>query len=283
MAGPSPLKPGRIDFPPCCCLCGYTAAPEPACGAVGEHRLCYRCYSAYRLGALSWSPADQGDEAADGKTVERGGALRCPAQECSGTLAAEGRLRPQRVQPGASALTPLTENSDEMGRVLARFYETIDRGSNPICGVYRVENPTLFDMHTLCQQRFLREQRPTGARLMFHGTDRASVGSIVRSGFDYRYVGSRSGQAWGRGIYFAADARYSDDFAVEDVAARRCVIVARVLPGQSVKAGAGQTAGPGAQEPNAYDSVSALHGRIVVIFREQQACPLYAIYYKKRR
>ncbi len=176
-------------------------------------------------------------------------------------------LRAPPPLPRGQVLTPLALGP-EFTEATALFIRTLG-GPAVIERVFRVVNPPLAAMFELCRERLGRELHPTGECLMFHGTDRKAAGSICRSGFEIRYSGSH-GQALGTGVYFGRKASYAHDFTVKDVGDKRCMVVARVLPGK---------AGKQTDPPGTYDHVRRSSDDIIVVKREQQACPLYVIYY----
>lgn len=239
-----------------CVLCGYSAeravCPE-------DHALCDRCHRAYHVGQQKGAGASPDD------------AVQCPASGCS------YRVAPPPDAKSQIRLAPIGKDSAEYSTATAGFEKTVGRRVL-IQRVFRVHNPTLADMFELCRARLRHEQRDTTEKLMFHGTTRAAAGSIARSGFDIRYSGSHA-EALGPGAYFAVNASYSDGFTDADYKGARSMIVARVLPGRSPGAGAAAAA-RGAQQaegPNYYDS--NIKGSILAVRREQQALPVYVIYY----
>lgn len=46
-------------------------------------------------------------------------------------------------------------------------------------------------------------------KLLFHGTMKKHIKAICDSGFDFRLSGSATGTLYGKGSYFAKDAKYS--------------------------------------------------------------------------
>ena len=180
--------------------------------------------------------------------------------------------------PGSSTLVEVKEGEPEYEEATGTFVRTF-HGTPIIERVFRVGNPTLSDMFELCRARMRRAMKPTDEKIMFHGSDRSALGSIVRSGFDIRYTG-KNAEALGPGIYLAEQASYSHGFAVEDYGGNLCMVVARVLAGRrpetgekAAKRGARQREGAGFYDSN-------FGGNILAIRREQQAPPAYVIYYR---
>lgn len=247
-----------------CVLCGYAVEAGEAC--PGGHRMCSRCHRACWAGQQTILAAG-GDDGALAMAL-------CPEPGCYQTL---GEPPADAPKPGHSRLVRVAENTPEFETATARFYATIGVQAT-VERVFRVENPTLSDMFELCRVRMTQETRDVTEKQMFHGTDRAAAGSIARSGFDIRYSG-KNAEVLGPGIYLADDASYSHSFAVEDYGGHLCMIVARVLPGRTpgnaekaAKRGARQEQGA-----NYFDSTVA--GGILAVRREQQALPVYIIYY----
>ena len=67
---------------------------------------------------------------------------------------------------------------------------------------------------------------------LFHGTDSASVESICRQNFDPRMHG-KNAVAYGKGIYFASSAEYSNKYTGESKV--KYMFFAKVLTGKKIK------------------------------------------------
>jgi hypothetical protein len=248
-----------------CLLCGY-AGETSVC--LNDHAVCGRCHRAFWWGQL----------------MGGGGAAKHPSRlvpathhelRCLVVGCREPFVNPADVEPGPgkARLARVAEGSEEFAEATAHFTATLAGAT--VERVFRAHNRTLADTFEMCRARLSREMKDTTEKAMFHGTDRAAAGSIIRSGFDIRYSGTH-GEALGPGVYFAERASYSHHFAVEDHGGNLCMIVARVLPGRVPGAGS-RAAKRGRQGPGYYDS--SVGRNILAVRREQQALPVYVIYY----
>eukprot|EP00958_Prasinococcus_capsulatus_P020061 scaffold2552_cov380-Prasinococcus_capsulatus_cf.AAC.43 len=84
-------------------------------------------------------------------------------------------------------------------------------GEWEVTGTYRVQNRELWKKY--CHRREELDRKSGGSlneRLLFHGTDPASLMTIAREGFDDR-VSNLSG-ALGAGTYYAQSSAYSHSY-----------------------------------------------------------------------
>uniref|UniRef100_A0A3Q3D5T2 Poly [ADP-ribose] polymerase n=1 Tax=Hippocampus comes TaxID=109280 RepID=A0A3Q3D5T2_HIPCM len=95
----------------------------------------------------------------------------------------------------------------EVGRLYER---TMDR---PIKSIQRIQNLDLWEF--FCRKkRQLRKVKRTldiEERMLFHGTGHNNIQAICMFNFDWRLTGS-NGDVYGKGSYFARDAKYSSKF-----------------------------------------------------------------------
>lgn len=67
---------------------------------------------------------------------------------------------------------------------------------------------------------------------LFHGTQSDKVDLIINQGLDFRLSGNRTGTLFGKGAYFALEAKYSDNYAVSDSDGLKVMLVFDVLAGK---------------------------------------------------
>lgn len=129
-----------------------------------------------------------------------------------------------------------------------------------VVAIYRARNPAAELLHEQCRARLAREAgaAEAPALTLYHGTDRAAAGAIVRGGFDASRSGTH-GEALGRGIYLSTTASYSMHYAKPDVVGGRAMLVCSALVG-------------------VVGRHSAHSGNIYCVRREMQALPLYVIW-----
>jgi len=130
-------------------------------------------------------------------------------------------------------------------------------------------------------------------RQLFHGTrDEDVVQAIFRQNFDWRISGTANDVVYGRGAYFARDARFSDKYSLSAKSGRChqrcCMFLARVLVGRTA-VGKRDYVRPPPIDPahphgDLYDScVNSLdRPAIFVVFDTDQCYPEYVIAYKHR-
>lgn len=129
---------------------------------------------------------------------------------------------------------------------------------------------------------------PANEKQLFHGTSCDSVvQAIFHQNFDWRMSG-KNATLFGRGSYFASDARYSDRYTgrPEDVNKIRWMFLARVLVGRSVM-GAQDLTRPPPLDPRKphgelYDSCvdHVAKPRVFVVFDTDQCYPEYVVSYQ---
>ncbi|XP_042325320.1 protein mono-ADP-ribosyltransferase PARP12-like [Sceloporus undulatus] len=120
-------------------------------------------------------------------------------------------------------------------------------------------------------------------RLLFHGTSSSNVEAICNDNFDWRICGA-NGIVFGRGSYFARDARYSHSYCQRDTKTK-VMFVAQVLVGDFI-VGCASYSRPPAKSTNKlhyYDSCvdNMTDPSIFVIFEKHQIYPAYTIDYSE--
>ncbi|XP_063062232.1 protein mono-ADP-ribosyltransferase PARP11-like isoform X2 [Engraulis encrasicolus] len=107
-------------------------------------------------------------------------------------------------------LVPLAQDSHEFREVHSLYSRTM---SNPIRAILRIQNPDLWEF--FCRKRAQLSRMRKGAdvseRMLFHGTDAHNVPAICTFNFDWRIAGTH-GCVYGKGSYFARDAKYSSRY-----------------------------------------------------------------------
>ena len=100
--------------------------------------------------------------------------------------------------------------SDEYERVTNQFLLTLPRVH--ILRVERVQNKLLWKRYRDCSKRMSDRNLYVRDELLFHGT-RGTNPERIYKGTDSFDLRCSSGGMWGRGIYFAVNASYSNDYA----------------------------------------------------------------------
>lgn len=231
-----------------CGLCGQLENHAAACKA--GHQLCALCFRAYSRAFVKMASM----------------AILCSEDGCSEAMAQKQAVEPTaRIQP--VRLVTLHPNEVEFRAVSEKFGRTLD--AKWIQSIFRVDNQPLKLIFEACKARIEKEGRVVGGKdiganevLLFHATSRAACGGIVREGFDMRRAGDAHGTALGPGAYFAADASMSHGYSKIDGKGQRCMLVCRVLLG------------------NTKGRDSKASGGQFVVNREQQLLPAYMIIYQ---
>ncbi|KAK2859002.1 hypothetical protein Q5P01_003622 [Channa striata] len=94
---------------------------------------------------------------------------------------------------------------------VARLYErTMD---HPIKSIQRIQNLDLWEFfcRKKTQLRKVKRTLDIEERMLFHGTGHSNIQAICTFNFDWRLTGSH-GDVYGKGSYFARDAKYSSKF-----------------------------------------------------------------------
>ena len=156
--------------------------------------------------------------------------------------------------------------------------------------ITRIQNLMLWQRYSFFKSLMSRRNNQVNERLLFHGTRATDPKKIITSekGFDFRY--SSENGLWGKGLYFAVKASYSDaQFAFHTPQGTKQVFVGRVLTGRSVYI---PRPNRELKEPpklphsatESYDSVNGVvqnpvHSEVFVIYDHDKTYPAYLITY----
>ena len=124
--------------------------------------------------------------------------------------------------------------------------------------IRRVYNPALHAIQMQFIERMRRTGKPTDVVVVFHGTNRQAIGSIVMNGFDASRKPA-NGRALGHGIYSTQSPHYALNYATNDSAGGQCLFICKAAPG-------GENEHVGSK------------GHVIVLKREQQIVPLFVLY-----
>lgn len=178
--------------------------------------------------------------------------------------------------------------------VASAFHETVPTGEANISDVFRIQNAFLWHKYVSKRQQIQSRNDQSGSsalveRQLFHGTrDEAVVRAIFRQNFDWRISGTANDVVYGRGAYFARDARFSDRYSVSSKRRRNCwMFLARVLVGRTAVGKRDYVrpppVNPAQPHGDLYDScVNSLdRPTIFVVFDTDQCYPEYVIAYNR--
>uniref|UniRef100_A0A673IQZ4 Poly [ADP-ribose] polymerase n=1 Tax=Sinocyclocheilus rhinocerous TaxID=307959 RepID=A0A673IQZ4_9TELE len=182
---------------------------------------------------------------------------------------------------------------------VARLYERTM--SQPIRSIQRVQNLDLWEFfcRKKAQLRKIKRVLDVEEKMLFHGTGHSNIQAICTYNFDWRLTGSH-GDVYGKGSYFARDARYSSKFChstskhnfilqrhglappvFQSDPPYKCMFLARVLVGEYTL-GHPQYCRPPSKDMsigNFFDSCvdDMMSPKIFVIFDNNQIYPEYLI------
>ncbi|NWI13324.1 PAR12 polymerase, partial [Crypturellus soui] len=154
-----------------------------------------------------------------------------------------------------------------------------------IHALQRIQNPTLWQ-HFQLQKEQMEKRSPgqeVDERFLFHGTSKSRLTAICEQNFDWRICGAH-GTTYGKGNYFARDARYAHQYCSSSNGNLR-MFVARVLVGDFVRGNSEYLRPPPRPDnPNRlYDSCvdDPNNPSIFVIFEKPQIYPAYILEYTR--
>ncbi|XP_041111297.1 protein mono-ADP-ribosyltransferase PARP12 [Polyodon spathula] len=174
------------------------------------------------------------------------------------------------------------ESTEEHNKVKNLFKKTMFGFT--IKKIERIQNKSLWEIFQWQAEQMKKHNRGRNVneKLLFHGTDSAYVDAICKQNFDWRICGTH-GTAYGKGSYFARDAKYSHNYTGSS--SSRTMFVTRVLVGESIKGNSAYLRPPSKDggDTNFYDSCvdDPLNPSIYVVFEKQQVYPEYVIQYQE--
>lgn len=183
--------------------------------------------------------------------------------------------------------TRLYEPSQEYEMVANRFKETM--ASNKIVKIEKIENNWHWKVYSRSVEFLKEKSGGANEKLLFHGTRKVNPETIYSDevGLDMRF--SNNGM-WGRAIYFAQDASYSQKYAHVNTDGSESMFLASVALGDIVELPAMSIEAPPFNHPGVnsslikkrYDSVKGLTmGSVVyMIYENGRVYPEYLITFK---
>ncbi|KAI1887982.1 hypothetical protein AGOR_G00180360 [Albula goreensis] len=179
-------------------------------------------------------------------------------------------------------LIPLDTDTQECQDVVNQFSQTMP--GDPIKSIQRIQNLQLWESFCLKKAQMSKTKRINiEERRLFHGTCHKNIRSICTFNFDMNLA--KSDGVYGKGIYFARNASYSDKFCHPPFYHRgmkpsRTMILARVLVGEYSKGHIGLCQPPSkCDNTGFYDSCVDMlpHPNIFVVFDSNQIYPEYLV------
>ncbi|NWH95730.1 PAR12 polymerase, partial [Aegithalos caudatus] len=177
----------------------------------------------------------------------------------------------------------ISKDTSEYNGIKQLFHQTMKNYN--ILKIQRIQNPSLWKVFQWQKEKMKKENggKEVQEKQLFHGADDKSMKMICTQNFDWRICGS-NGTNYGKGSYFARDARYSHAYC-QATAQGHLMFLARVLVGDYVKGNAAYVRPPekSADKLWFYDSCvdDELNPSVFVVFEKHQIYPEYIIEYEK--
>ena len=212
----------------------------------------------------------------------------------TGTPVQQLSVKPEEWEPQANPieLKNVTEGSLEWNKILKRVKETMLNVE--LVSIQRIQNEFLWEKYSQHKERMsYKGSASVNEMTLYHGSSSTAPEEIYRSeeGFDMRF--SHQGM-WGRGNYFAKDARYSCSYAYEISDSKglitsqgkvKQIFLAMVLTGDSCVSSPDKSLRIPPYKPSTssekirYDTMNGVSAgsRIYVTYSNDKAYPLYLI------
>ncbi|XP_071371285.1 protein mono-ADP-ribosyltransferase PARP12-like isoform X1 [Centroberyx affinis] len=177
----------------------------------------------------------------------------------------------------------LQSSSAEYQGIESLFRNTM-RGFD-IVQIERIQNKALWEVFEWQKDRMNKNNsgRNVTERKLFHGTDSKHVDAICLDNFDWRICGTH-GTAFGKGSYFARDAKYSHSYAGQSNV--KSMFISRVLVGDFTRGSSDYLRPPSKDggDTRFYDSCvdDVRDPSIFVVFEKHQIYPEYLLQYKEK-
>ncbi|XP_076862538.1 protein mono-ADP-ribosyltransferase PARP12-like isoform X2 [Brachyhypopomus gauderio] len=175
----------------------------------------------------------------------------------------------------------INSTTNEYKKIADLFHQTMTESN--VKSIERVQNRDLWEIYQW--QADVIRKRTSGKeneRLLFHGTESKHTDAICQQNFDWRICGVH-GTAYGKGSYFARDAKYSHSYT--DKSGTCCMFVCRVLVGKYTTGHSSYLRPPlkDGEHNIFYDScVNDINNpSIFVIFEKHQVYPEFLIQYDR--
>ncbi|GAB1599113.1 protein mono-ADP-ribosyltransferase PARP14-like, partial [Argonauta hians] len=146
--------------------------------------------------------------------------------------------------------------------------------------IKRIQNITLYKGYQALKEKYELENRSISNEVknLWHGTSNSAVDGINNNGFNRSYCG-KNAVAYGQGVYFAKDIRYSahDKYSAPDSSGIKRIYKCCVLVGQTIRGD------PNLKVLEKYNSAvdDTNDPSIFVTFHDSQAYPEYLISFSK--
>ncbi|XP_077166179.1 protein mono-ADP-ribosyltransferase PARP12-like isoform X2 [Paroedura picta] len=179
----------------------------------------------------------------------------------------------------------LSKTSSEYTAIEKLFQKTMT--DFVVHSIKRIQNPSLWQVFQWQKEQMMKKKggQDVDERQLFHGTVPSNVEAICNDNFDWRICGT-NGTVYGKGSYFARDAKYSHSYCQPNVKGNM-MFVARVLVGDFVVGNQTYNRPPARSfdMTKCYDSCvdRMVDPSIFIIFEKHQIYPEYMISYTEEK
>ncbi|XP_041369385.1 protein mono-ADP-ribosyltransferase PARP14-like [Gigantopelta aegis] len=160
------------------------------------------------------------------------------------------------------------------------FITAVHNPNINIIKIERIQNKTLYQQYVAKKKQISKQRSQPPERKLWHGTSADAIVSLNTHGFNRSYCG-KNATAYGDGVYFAVDARYSlsNTYSRPDAQGHKHMYYASVLTGDFITGQHGMRVPPAKSITQLYDSVvdNANTPGMFIIFNDTQAYPDYLI------
>ena len=167
----------------------------------------------------------------------------------------------------------IPSHTDEYKSIISEFDKTMKRIYKDIVRLERIQNERWYMQYMAHWKDFKQRLNKDTEKLLYHGCSELSANLIVKECFNRSFAGV-NGTLYGFGVYFSSNASYSHNYTKENYKGERCIFVARVLVGKTIKGNSSMKT-----PPSGYDSTTD-RDHMTVTYHDAQAYAQYLITYK---
>lgn len=194
---------------------------------------------------------------------------------------------------GSGTTKRVVVSGSEKQRVVEAITRTLGLDEIKVVAVERIQNASLWQTYAVKKQTIVQREANAGAeahtlekKWLFHGTDEATVPKILNMGYNRAFAG-KNAHKFGKGVYFAKDAAYSNNYAQPNAQGRCYLFLNRVAVGEYAQGEEHMLAPPprpGTDHLLCDSTVNNMRKpTIFVTYHDAQAYPEYLVTYVHTR
>jgi poly [ADP-ribose] polymerase 10/14/15 len=176
---------------------------------------------------------------------------------------------------GTCKIVTLDSTGDEYLQVLSSFLATKGSSNFSVVRIQRIQNESEWQRYSLLKQQWMRAGMHNEHDQVWHGTSESTKDKICHGGFNRSF---NKAAVYGRGVYFARDAKYSlsDVYSPPSANGLKHLFLCRILLGRSIVGEPGYRDATDAGDSGAKSMVDDLgNPSIFVACHDAQAYPDY--------